>query len=64
MEQRNLLLAIVLSVGILIVFQFVFEYMRPPQPPGSLPKTPATSSSPTTEVAPPGAGPSAAVAQH
>ena len=45
MEQRNLLLAIVLSVGILIVFQFVFEYMRPPQPPGSLPKAPATSSS-------------------
>src|SRR5262245_47401880 len=61
MEQRNLLLAIVLSVGILIVFQFVFEYIRPPQPPGSLPRTPATSSSPATESAPPGAGVSTGV---
>ena len=33
MEQRNLLIAIVLSVGILIAFQFVFERMRPAQPP-------------------------------
>lgn len=33
MEQRNLLLAIVLSVGILIAFQFAFERLRPPQPP-------------------------------
>ena len=32
MEQRNLLIAIVLSVGILIAFQFAFERMRPPQP--------------------------------
>jgi YidC/Oxa1 family membrane protein insertase len=35
MEQRNLLIAIVLSVGILIAFQFAFERMRPPQPPVS-----------------------------
>src|SRR5215471_10491821 len=34
MEQRNLLIAIVLSVGILIAFQFAFERLRPPQPPG------------------------------
>src|SRR5689334_20666145 len=32
MEQRNLLIAIVLSVGILIAFQFAFERMRPPPP--------------------------------
>jgi YidC/Oxa1 family membrane protein insertase len=43
MEQRNLLIAIVLSVGILIAFQFVFERMRPAQPPGLTPGTPATS---------------------
>src|SRR6266478_4165643 len=60
MEQRNLLLAIVLSVGILIVFQFAFERMRPPQPPGSPPGTPvATSPSPATGSAPPGSGVSA-----
>ena len=46
MEQRNLLIAIVLSVGILIAFQFAFERMRPPQPPGSIPGTPVTA--PTT----------------
>src|SRR6516164_638318 len=40
MEQRNLLIAIVLSVGILIAFQFVFERMRPAQPPGLTPGTP------------------------
>jgi YidC/Oxa1 family membrane protein insertase len=32
MEQRNLLLAIVVSVGILIGFQYLFEKMRPPPP--------------------------------
>jgi YidC/Oxa1 family membrane protein insertase len=57
MEQRNLLLAIVLSVGILIVFQFAFEHMRPPQPPVAPPgTTPATSPSPTTGTAPAGSG--------
>jgi YidC/Oxa1 family membrane protein insertase len=43
MEQRNLLIAIVLSVGILIAFQFVFERMRPAQPPGTAPGTPITA---------------------
>src|SRR6516164_9479711 len=43
MEQRNLLIAIVLSVGILIAFQFVFERMRPAQPPGLTPGTPVTA---------------------
>src|SRR6516165_2506168 len=43
MEQRNLLIAIVLSVGILIAFQFVFERMRPAQPPGLTSGTPATA---------------------
>jgi YidC/Oxa1 family membrane protein insertase len=32
MEQRNLLIAIVLSVGILIAFQFVAEHFYPPPP--------------------------------
>src|SRR5215831_9794200 len=60
MEQRNLLLAIVLSVGVLIVFQFAFERMRPPQPPGSPPGTPVTTSpSPATGSAPPAPGVSA-----
>ncbi|MBV8336201.1 MAG: membrane protein insertase YidC, partial [Alphaproteobacteria bacterium] len=43
MEQRNLLIAIVLSVGILIAFQFIFERLRPPQPPGQVPATPVTA---------------------
>ena len=43
MEQRNLLIAIVLSVGILIAFQFAFERMRPAQPPGLTQGTPATA---------------------
>src|SRR5213082_353885 len=32
MDQKNLLLAIVISVAILIGFQFLFEKMRPPTP--------------------------------
>ena len=55
MEQRNLLIAIVLSVGILIAFQFAFERLRPPQPPGPTGGTvtaPATSG-PATQSAPP-----------
>jgi YidC/Oxa1 family membrane protein insertase len=51
MEQRNLLIAIVLSVGILIAFQFAFERMRPPQPPGPAGGTPATA--PATQPAAP-----------
>jgi len=48
MEQRNLLLAIVLSVGILIGFQYLFEKLRPPQPPAP---TPATATAPATGMA-------------
>jgi len=46
MEQRNLLIAIVLSVGILIAFQFAFERMRPPQP--SAPSSGTTATAPAT----------------
>ena len=57
MEQRNLLIAIVLSVGILIAFQFVFERMRPAQPPGLSPGTPVTTPAApsTTTQSPPAA---------
>ena len=51
MEQRNLLIAIVLSVGILIAFQFAFERMRPAQPPG--PPTAPTVTAPATPSTPP-----------
>jgi YidC/Oxa1 family membrane protein insertase len=56
MEQRNLLIAIVLSVGILIAFQFGFERLRPPQPPGppgGAPVTAPATSGPATGSAPP-----------
>jgi len=56
MEQRNLLLAIVLSVGILIGFQYLFEKLRPPPPPSPAvptqtapaPGTASTGSAPGT----------------
>src|SRR5690349_9727555 len=32
MDQKNLLLAIVLSVGILVAFQYLFETVKPPTP--------------------------------
>ena len=44
MEQRNLLLAIVLSVGILIGFQYLYEKIRPTPPPSP---TQATQTAPT-----------------
>src|SRR5713101_8351524 len=47
MEQRNLLLAIVLSVGILIGFQYLFEKIRPVPPPAPTPAT-ATAAAPST----------------
>jgi YidC/Oxa1 family membrane protein insertase len=47
MEQRNLLLAIVLSVGILIGFQYLYEKIRPAPPPAPSPAT-ATSTAPST----------------
>src|SRR3982075_3804030 len=51
MEQRNLLLAIVVSVGILIGFQYLFEKLRPPPP-----VTPAvpTQTAPAPNTAAPG----------
>src|SRR5437764_5995608 len=60
MEQRNLLLAIVVSVGILIGFQYLFEKLRPPPPvvpaapTQTVPATPAPGSAAPT-AAPPGA---------
>src|SRR5258706_2196405 len=50
MEQRNLLLAIVVSVGILIGFQYLFEKLRPP------PVTPAvpTQTAPAPNTTAPG----------
>ena len=54
MDQRNLLIAIVLSVAILIAFQLLVERLHPPPPPGSKPaNTPAAQS---TASNPPPAG--------
>jgi YidC/Oxa1 family membrane protein insertase len=66
MDQRNLLLAIVLSVGILIAFQFVFEKVRPPTPvpaphPGPTVTSPMPPSAPGK--APPAAAPAAPAAE-
>jgi YidC/Oxa1 family membrane protein insertase len=49
MEQRNLLLAIVLSVGILIGFQYLYQKIRPVPPPAPGPAT-ATQTAPTTST--------------
>jgi YidC/Oxa1 family membrane protein insertase len=49
MEQRNLLIAIALSLGILIGFQFVFQRLHPPVPPHGAPPasgTPASTNAP------------------
>src|SRR5262249_49670012 len=54
MEQKNLLLAIVLSVGILIGFQFLFEKMRPPTPPPSTIQVSPQAQPGTTPPPPPG----------
>jgi YidC/Oxa1 family membrane protein insertase len=71
MDQKNLLLAIVISVVILIGFQFLFEKMRPPTPPpapkpaATAPATPATPAGPSTTATPeavPNAAASAAAA--
>ena len=45
MEQRNLLLAIVLSVGILIGFQFLIEHFHLAKPPAPPTPAPGTTSS-------------------
>ena len=60
MEQRNLLLAIVLSVGILIGFQFLFEKIRPPPPPVPAPAAQTAPSAPAPGAAAPGAAPGVA----
>src|SRR5271170_4374522 len=62
MDQRNLLLAIVLSVAILVAFQYLFEKMRPVPAPAPTQVT-ATQSAPSTPVpgtAAPGAAPGVA----
>ncbi|MBV9828207.1 MAG: membrane protein insertase YidC, partial [Alphaproteobacteria bacterium] len=51
MEQRNLLLAIVLSVGIMIAFQFFFERMHPVTP---TPQATTTQTVPNQTVPAPG----------
>jgi YidC/Oxa1 family membrane protein insertase len=54
MDQRNILIAIVLSLGILIGFQFVFQRLYPPvKPHGVRPATsaPASSAAPTATQA-------------
>src|SRR5271169_5256646 len=63
MEQRNLLIAIALSVGILIAFQFVFERLRPPPVPhvGTTETTPAATQA-TPGAASPGVSAPKAVA--
>src|ERR1044071_9913944 len=65
MEQRNLLLAIVVSVVILIGFQYLFEKMRPPTPvtppsPAATQTAPSAPPSTTPPGAPPPAAPGAA----
>src|SRR5437867_1146732 len=57
MEQRNLLLAIVLSVAILIGFQYLFEKIRPAAPP---PPPVATQTTPTQTATEPRTGAPAA----
>ncbi|MCK6443191.1 MAG: membrane protein insertase YidC [Elstera cyanobacteriorum] len=51
MEQRNLILAIVISIAILVGFQFFFDQPKPPAP------APQTASSPAATPAIPGAAP-------
>jgi YidC/Oxa1 family membrane protein insertase len=62
MEQRNLLIAIVLSLGILIGFQFILQRLRPPAPPH--PSAPPAASAPgaTTAAGTPSAKAPGAVA--
>jgi YidC/Oxa1 family membrane protein insertase len=64
MEQRNLLLAIVLSVGILIGFQFLIEHFHLTKAPAPTPRPETSAQTATSDTAPqssPGsAGPQAA----
>jgi YidC/Oxa1 family membrane protein insertase len=52
MEQKNLLLAIVLSVGILFAFQFILQRLSPPPPPHPVATKPPVSA-PAGSKAPP-----------
>jgi YidC/Oxa1 family membrane protein insertase len=67
MEQRNLLIAIVVSLGILIGFQFVFQRLHPPPPPqpsaGSASSSSRTTAPPTRAEAPAAKAPGAAAAK-
>ncbi len=63
MDQKNLLLAIVLSVAILLGFQYLFEAHKPPAPPPSEPAKPAAAPPPATKAAAPGAVPTPQEAQ-
>ncbi|HZU89009.1 MAG TPA: membrane protein insertase YidC, partial [Stellaceae bacterium] len=53
MDQRNLLIAIVLSVAILIAFQFAYERFYPPAPPIHHPTATAPTAHPPAGVSPP-----------
>jgi YidC/Oxa1 family membrane protein insertase len=65
MEQRNLLIAIVVSVGILIGFQFVFQRLHPPVPHAATeaPAPASQSAAPNTAGAPGTAAPGAVAAK-
>ncbi len=52
MEQRNLLIAIVLSVAILIAFQFAYERFFPPAPPTGRPPAGAHAPAAVSPAAP------------
>ncbi|HUC70556.1 MAG TPA: membrane protein insertase YidC [Stellaceae bacterium] len=56
MEQRNLLIAIVVSVGILIGFQFIFQRLHP-----TVPHVGNEAATSATQSAAPGATPGAAI---
>ncbi|MGH7030102.1 MAG: membrane protein insertase YidC, partial [Stellaceae bacterium] len=64
MEQRNLLIAIVVSVGILIGFQFLFSRLHPPPAPhvATTATAPATGSAPATTASPTGSAPATSAA--
>src|SRR5579871_2979093 len=63
MDQKNLLLAIVLSVAILLGFQYLFEAHKPSAPPPSEPAKPAAAPPPATKAEAPGAVPTPQEAQ-
>src|SRR6185437_16092355 len=52
MDQKNLLLAIVISVVILVGFQYGFQFLSPPVQHPATPGTPAAQNAPTQAPAP------------